>query len=248
MDSDRTATHIHRTRVSVRQRDSLPLWWLAAVTALLPILGMHGSYLLAAAQGHVPWCVPYWDSCTSISATGRELPEKIVFKLAMMPAAVCTAIYWGAMALWLRQHGIGPGRQRAVLSAGVVGAVFWMLYTATLGEIGDLYQDLRRTGIVVFFGLTFIAQLLCSDTLFRQLRDVPGHRLRSWAVAQLRLCQLMLLIGTASVILDGLYAGYDGIEDAIEWWLALMLTVHPLLSVGLWREQRFSLVAQDLER
>ena len=45
---------------------------VALVTAVAPIVFIHLTYLISAAQGYVPWCIPYIDSCTSISATGRH--------------------------------------------------------------------------------------------------------------------------------------------------------------------------------
>jgi hypothetical protein len=214
---------------------AIPLWPLALTAALLPLLGMHGSYLIAASEGHVPWCLPYWDGCTSISATGRQLPEKVFFKLLMMPAAVTAAVYWVAMAAWLRAMGVDRSRCVLVLSSGLIGSAFWLLYGAALGEVGDLWQAVRRAGIVVFFGLTFVAQLASCGSLHGHLRfrtEDPG---RSWVHAQLRLCQLMLAIGLLSVLLDATWRAYDTVEDAFEWVLALLLEVHVALTAGLWR-------------
>ena len=43
-------------------------------TALLPAVAVHVCYLLAANQGHVSWCFPYFPDCVSISATRRHSP------------------------------------------------------------------------------------------------------------------------------------------------------------------------------
>ena len=61
---------------------------LALITGLLPLVCVHTTYLIAASHGHVPWCVPYWDSCTSISATGRQLPETFADDLAALIESV----------------------------------------------------------------------------------------------------------------------------------------------------------------
>ena len=37
-----------------------------------PILLFHVTHFLSFQEGCLPWCIPYWDSCTSISATGRS--------------------------------------------------------------------------------------------------------------------------------------------------------------------------------
>jgi hypothetical protein len=64
---------------------------------------------LAYAAGLMPWCIPYIDSCTSISATGREPPAFFVFKALMIPAAMLLMAYWLLNARWLRQLGCVSG-------------------------------------------------------------------------------------------------------------------------------------------
>src|SRR5690606_23810077 len=123
----------------------------ALFTGLLPLLCVHLSYVIAAAYGHVDWCVPYWDSCTSISATGRELPEKLVFKLLMLPAAVCALLFWWLAHRWL--HLACNRGSRAMLGTGIVAALFLMLYVVALGE-GNEYRWARQAGIILFFSLT----------------------------------------------------------------------------------------------
>ena len=34
---------------------------------LLPLLASNGAYLLSAYEGHIPWCIPYIEGCTTIS-------------------------------------------------------------------------------------------------------------------------------------------------------------------------------------
>lgn len=53
------------------RRRIIPLWWLALAAALSPLLTIHDTFVIAAFEGYISWCIPYWDSCTSISRTGR---------------------------------------------------------------------------------------------------------------------------------------------------------------------------------
>jgi len=53
------------------RRRSIPLWWLALAAALSLLLTIHDTFVIAVFEGYISWCIPYWDSCTSISRTGR---------------------------------------------------------------------------------------------------------------------------------------------------------------------------------
>ncbi len=79
---------------------SIPL-----ITALLAAIAIHFSYVVAAEAGHVPWCVPYVDSCSSISAAGRQGTERFIFRVMMMPAAVLMLLYWVLNRQWLKALG-----------------------------------------------------------------------------------------------------------------------------------------------
>lgn len=203
---------------------------LALLTAALPFLCVHLSYLLAASQGHVPWCVPYWDSCTSISATGRELPEKLLFKLLMLPSALLALPFWWLVRQWLRLEAGVHSRSEVLL--GGSGAAFLLLYVLALGESND-YRWARQSGIILFFALSYLAQLcfLCHSSAWASRRPGPW-RVWRW---QLRGAVLLLALGTGSVVLDLAYAGYDGIEDAVEWILMLCVVTQFCSHWWLWR-------------
>lgn len=203
----------------------------ALLTAALPFLCVHLSYLLAASQGHVPWCVPYWDSCTSISATGRELPEKLLFKLLMMPAGMCTIVFWWGVRQWLRLRLHCDSLGVSVLGSLAAGCM--LLYVVTLGESNE-YRWVRQFGIILSFALTYLAQLLFLYHARRGagLLDQLERRVLSW---QLRGALLVLAIGVGSVLLDALYPRYDTLEDAVEWILMLCLVLQFASHYWLWR-------------
>lgn len=201
---------------------------LAWVTALLPLLTTHLSYLLSAWYGHVDWCVPYWDSCTSISATGRELPAKLWFKVGMIPGALCGLALWILTMDWRRRAGptAHPRSLRATPLVGGVAAVFLILYTGALGEEGEAYRDIRRTGVILAFALTYLAQLL-TTRLLGELAQARGDAfMLRWYRMLLGLMVVLLTVGVLSVILDAMLGlRYDEIEDAFEWVMALLLNL-----------------------
>jgi hypothetical protein len=202
----------------------------ALFTGLLPLVCVHLTYLIAASHGHVDWCVPYWDSCTSISATGRELPEKLVFKLLMLPAGLCAFAFWWIAGHWLR---ITCGSaSRAMVALGSIAALFLLLYVVALGESND-YRWARQTGIILFFSLTYVAQLIFLVRIARlQFRAAPVQRVFRW---QAGAAGLLLAIGILSVVLDATYAAYDSIEDAFEWVMMLLIALQFCSHYPLWK-------------
>lgn len=204
---------------------------IALITGLLPFLCIHLTYVIAASHGHVDWCNPYWDSCTSISATGRELPEKLLFKFIMIPAGLMAMLFWWLVNQWLAQ--VCQRRSPVMLAVGAVAGLFLILYVVALGE-GREYQGLRRIGIVLFFALTFLAQLLylarCASMTRRTA--LQGRVIR-W---QSRAAFTLLAIGISTVLLDLFYKNYDAIEDAFEWVMMLFIVAQFVSHYGLWKE------------
>jgi hypothetical protein len=210
----------------------VPLWPLALACALLPFATIHAAFLVSAVEEHVAWCVPYWDGCSSISRAGRYGTAYFVFKGGMIPASTLLVFYWLFNRAWLRQLHLGGGT--ALPWLGLVASLALLVYTLVLGHAGDTFQTLRRMGVILFFGLTWLAQL----QLGARLRWHPR-----FAAAGRRLFGLSLFALGAG--LASLCAGllvpeqHDGLEDAFEWIMALLLNVHVLVVTLLWRSSGF---------
>lgn len=204
------------------------LAWLAA---LLPVAVIHGVYLLSAHAGHVPWCLPYVDGCTSISAAARQGSALYWFRAFMLPYAGVLAAYWIIASLWCRA--LRPEariRRHGVLALGLAGAAFYVLYAAFLGEEGATYQLLRRYGINLYFAFTVLAQMLLISLLARQPR-IPQRLRRLF----LLLFALLIVLGLASLPLQYLVEDRRALLNAIEWSYALlMVCLYPLTGLA-WR-------------
>lgn len=196
------------------------------MVGILPIVAININYLIAASEGYVPWCVPYWDSCTSISATGREGTAFFFFKATMIPMAFLYMRYW----MLTKEHLVRFGyRGTAIPSLGIIAALALICHTLVLGAVGDGFQLTRRIGITFFFGFTYLSQLLLVfRTSALEIPD-PGRR---W---QLRLCLAILYLGILTIFWDVLLDNYNDYEDAFEWVLTVLLQCNFMLSYWGWR-------------
>ncbi|MEQ8952773.1 MAG: hypothetical protein RL120_01475, partial [Gammaproteobacteria bacterium] len=199
---------------------------LALLLGIVPAIVINLNYLIAASEGIVPWCVPYWEGCTSISATGREGTAFYFFKASMAPLAFIYAWYWLTVTACLRTIGYS-GRGISVL--GIIASLALLIYTLVLGAGGDYFQLTRRIGIIFYFTLVYLCQLL---VVYRLGRGAVSDPSRHW---QLALLTLVLLLGLLSLLLDAVLDHYDDYEDSFEWTLALLLHGNFLLGAWGWR-------------
>ncbi|MBL8200421.1 MAG: hypothetical protein JNK40_05555 [Chromatiales bacterium] len=212
---------------------------IALLCFLGPVLTVHASYAVSAAAGIVPACMPYLEGCTSISATGRHGLGYVLFKAGMLPSALLLIVYWRLCRDWLLGAGdrAGPGL-RSLLWLGIAGALFMILYTVFLGHKGEVYNLLRRFGVSLNLGFTYLAQLLVVWRL-RRLRDKGGRlpcpawilRAKTWLVT------VLLLLGLGSIPVSNFIADKDPVENAIEWAFCLLMSSFYLLTALAWRRR-----------
>jgi len=222
----------------------IPLSYLALAALILPLLTTHLCYLISANFNQVPWCVPYWDSCTSISATGRQLPAKLIFKSGMTATAFISMLLWWCAGQWCHLSGIeGSDRSRRAMQVlGILAALFLVQYTMALGEVGDAYKVLRRTGVVLTFAFTFIAQLLLTRFVGEMVHRQNKRNLLKWQRAMLILLVVLLSTAMVSLILEAAFAGsYGSLDNAFEWVMALMLNLYFALLAVVWHKERMEL-------
>ncbi len=199
---------------------------LALLVGILPTIAINAIYLLAASEGSVPWCNPYWDGCTSISATGRHGTAFIVFKLTMLPIAILYALYWHQTQKQLQHRGY---KSSSIILLGYLSVAALCLYVATLGLVGDSFQLSRRIGIIFYFTFTYLCQLLALYQLYTLSISLPGRSL------QLILSLAILAIGVLTLILGLVLDNYSDYEDAFEWNIALLLHAGFILNWWGWR-------------
>jgi hypothetical protein len=67
---------------------------LPLITAILPLVGINIAYWVGVEHGNLPSCIPYFDGCTSISATGRYPPGDRLFRAVMLPHSAWLVLTW----------------------------------------------------------------------------------------------------------------------------------------------------------
>jgi hypothetical protein len=130
---------------------------------------------------------------------------------------------------------VPPGKGERVLPwMGLVAGLALLLYTLVLGHKGDTYHILRRIGVVLYFSLTWMGLVLISTRLRLSTRwAAAGWRQQLWGL-------FTLIVAVFSLILDAsLGPGYDRMEDAFEWWLALLVALHGVAIARLWQRTGF---------
>lgn len=218
---------------------------LAVLLGTGTILAATISYLLSAAYGRVPWCIPFWESCSSISAAARKPPSFFVFKAIILPLAGLMLLYWPLLEIWLCRLENRSQRVVSVLSfLGGTATLALILYTTMLGAVGDLYQLQRRIGIILFFGFTALAHLI----MLRRLWMLDASRRPPWTRVQLMLSVLLLTGGVANSMLKiAMGEGFDRLENSIEWCFAVVMVSQFIFTGLAWRDSEFrlSIAPQD---
>ncbi len=195
----------------------LGLW-----AALLPAVTVHLTWVTAASTGALQWCNPYWSHCHSISATGREIPQFYLFKALMLPSAIIMIAYWRQLRREFSDKlAESSSLFRLIEILGIGASVSLIVYTLTLGAIGELFVLPRRIGVVGYFAFTAFAHLL----LLAKLKVIIQSRAALYVPYQALfcVCALLLVLGVISAFLGFFWPSYHFWDNAFEWWFALLM-------------------------
>jgi len=225
-------------------RPASALWPLPLIGGLMPAVAALLALGLSFALDLVAPCNPFLDGCVSISRAARHDLPNYVFRALVLPAAVLQALTWLLCAGWLRGLGAeARGTLRALPWLGILAGMFLVLYGTFLGTEGQAYRWMRRYGVIVYFGSTYLSMLIASGALWRLARAgaiAPPARLERWLVA---LCAITLAIGLIQVLAPPLLGGEDlknRLENILEWYVALAFTLFFFALAWLWRHTRFT--------
>lgn len=211
-----------------------PLWPLPLAIAATLTVAAHLALALSIDAGYVPACVPYFEGCTSISRAARHGLGNHLFRLLVLPCALLVGMHWWLSARWARAAGHAG---HALFWVGLLAGVALAVYATFLGTEGQAYRFLRRYGVIVFFGSSFVAQLL-----FLRAAVGTGSLPRALRIGKQVVCVAMLLLGLVHVAAMAAIGGselQDKLENALEWQLGLLLVAWYALQALLWRREGY---------
>ncbi|MDT8319363.1 MAG: hypothetical protein RQ826_02425 [Xanthomonadales bacterium] len=223
---------------------------VALLCGLLPFAGVHLAYLInlsdAAALRPEFHCMPYWEGCVSISRAARSGEGLHLFRALVLPAAALMVLTWLYTGRWLQLLLPKKTRQAGLIGAmGAIGALFLIVYASWLGTDGPWYGWLRRYGVIFYFGLTALAQLLLLNTLWPSRKILLDGLLQPALRLLFTLVALQWAGGVFSSLKRLLLSDpllIDRLENTIEWSFALSMSAG-FLAIG-WLFRRSGYVLQ----
>ena len=219
---------------------------LALIITFLPLIVTNLVFVISAFEGNVPWCFPYIDGCTTISAAGRSGSSIFVFRAVMIAYAVLLIWVWVYIKQWLDMlNGRPTNAARIIMWLGIIGALFLMVYIDFLGTEGEINRFMRRFGIIIYFAFTPFAQLLLLNQHYRFVNE-PGKAVpQSLAMpvlrAQLALLFVILIMAITSVVLDAAGLKTDKIENIVEWNISFLMTMYFAVMAYIWKDFKYVL-------
>lgn len=219
---------------------------LAILLTLIPLFTFNGAYLLSAYEGFVPWCIPYIDGCTTISRAARSGNAIFLFRAAMIAYGVLLIWFWIYSKHWLDLlHGHTTKVASVILGLGIVSAISLIIYVDYLGTTGEVNRFMRRYGILIFYTLVPLAQLLMLNQHYKILNKEAGSLMQPKALKfQLVVLLLMLIIGLVSDLLGITQTKSYESENIVEWNFSLLMTLYFAGMIYLWKDYRVEYTKQ----
>ena len=203
----------------------------------IPLIAVHGAYFMGLWEGVAYQCNPYIHGCTTISRAAREGNAIFLFRGLMMPITALLVMFWYLQSIWLEQ--LRQTSQRYLFAIGAIGALFLVLYVNFLGTDGDFNRFLRRYGVMFYFGLTVLAQILSLASL-NKLGNALSKKMRLYMNAQLSFIGVCWLLAMANLVAKQIgFANEKEIENVIEWFFALFMSLYFPFAALMWKHSGF---------
>ena len=219
------------TKIPTINLRNLPLW-----AAAVPLGTVVTCYLIAVGLGHVPACIPNFSGCTSVSSTGRMLPESLVFRAGMLPTALVLALFWQRCVTFLALGGQTGARLVMLRILGVVIGLSLVIYALTLGLEDDGYPQLRRVAINGFALSTLLAEVLLISC-YRPMRIAATRNLLRWLVV---LCWALPLLGIAAEVAKWAGIPRHAANNIVAWNAFVVASAYYAVVARIWRHHGFT--------
>ena len=224
------------------QTSAARLWLLPLIAGLLPAAAAVAAFRISVAYEIFASCNPFIDGCVSISRAGRYGAANHVFRALMVPAAILQAITWLLCTSWLLRLGATGRSLKWLPWLGLAAGGFLVVYGTFIGTEGHVYQLLRRYGVMIYFGCTYLCMLVTASLVHQRVKTGAIKLPARADVALLALLAANLLMGLAQVFAAPLLLDAetrDRVEDAVEWYAGASFTVFFCALAWLWKRTTF---------
>ena len=229
-------------RIPTSEAPPTRLWLLPLIAGLLPAVAAVAAFRISVAHEIFASCNPFIDGCVSISRAGRYGIANHVFRALVVPTAVLQAITWLLCTSWLLGLGAAGRSLKWLPWLGLAAGVFLVIYGTFIGTEGNIYQLLRRYGVMIYFGCTYLCMLVTAN-LFHQLVKTNAIQLPVRVdVALIAMLAAILLMGLAHIFAAPWFLDEemrDRVEDAVEWYAGASFTVFFCALAWLWKRTAF---------
>ena len=217
---------------------------VATLAAAIPAVLFALTYLMAAVNGHVAWCLPPVGTCTDITHTGLQPPESFVFRIGMVVVCATFVAVWKLIGDWFLLHAASEHdqrRSRRLMRFGLVGSLGLLVSEMMLQGGEESAWILHSAGAAVYFLAAYLAQLLSTIESGRLARRKPGVitrrslNLKRWIIAAQTLVLVAVVVGRLLGVREiGRPAQWIGSYLMLAYYLSFALDWRGRFSAGVW--------------
>lgn len=123
-----------------------------------------------------------------------------------------------------------------------------IIYIDFLGTTGEVNRFMRRIGVMIYFTMTPLAQLLMLNQHFIILKKSPEITInRKVLQYQLITLFLMLIIGVISILLNVTQNKTYESENIVEWNFSFLLTLYFSGMIFIWKDYRHTFKVMGID-
>jgi hypothetical protein len=214
-----------------------PAHRVALTAALLPSLLFPVTYLIAASQGHIDWCVPIVSGCTDITHTGLRYPESHLFRVVLCTGSLAIAATWLLAFEWTKmQTNVVTRRDRRIRILGVTAGLGLFIATIVLQGPENTLWSVHGIGANLYFLFAYIAVVSYTQRLREIDRDDGLTSARSLQLKRIIVWSMTMMI--ILVIVFRIF-GWREARRTIQWLAAYSFMIYYLSLALDWRGRFF---------
>lgn len=235
---------------------NMNLYLIPHVMATLTFLAINACFVLAASNGHIPWCFPYIEGCVSISKASRNLPEIQIYRFAMIASAILMVSYWTLCGNWIKQlyrELVSPGgqltgnkRRRTFVTIGIISSICLAINALLIGNENEFLKELRQICVTTFFFGAILAQCIFALELKRLVVQNNLFQLNKMSNFKISLCIIQVLLAILAIVIAPYLNQKPYFENIAEWNIVLLMVAF-FVSTGIcWKQTHFQKLATNI--